>query len=96
MLENIRDVMIIISSFLVIVAALTFSVLTIIVFRKIFPTLDKARGFFSDLRSISSFVTDRVVEPITKGAIFAAGVRKALATLSKRSKRKGKNNGNGK
>ena len=96
MLEQVRDVMIIISSFLVITAALTFTVLTILIFRKVSPTLNAAQGFFSDLRSVSSFVSDRVVKPLTRGAILAAGIRKAITTLSKRSPRKEKDNGNGK
>jgi len=96
MLEQIRDVMIIISAFLVIAAALTFSVLTIVIFRKLSPTLDAARGFISDLRTVSSFVSGKVVKPVTTGAIFAAGIRQAIVTLSKRSHGKEKKNGNGK
>jgi hypothetical protein len=96
MLEQFRDIMIIISAFLVIGAALTFAILTIVVFRKVSPTLDAARDFFTDLRSVSSLVTGKVVKPITKGAIFAAGLRKAVTTLSERSHRKEKKDGNGK
>lgn len=94
MLEQIRDIMIIISSFLVIAAALIFSILIIVIFRKLSPTLDAAQGFFSDLRSVSSFVSGRVMRPIMRGAILAAGVRRAITTLSKRSHRKEENNGN--
>lgn len=96
MLEQVRDVMIIISAFFVVGAALTFTILAIVIFRKLSPTLDAARDFANDLRSVSSFVSSKVIKPITKGAIFAAGIRKAIVTLSKRSHRKEKNNGNGK
>jgi hypothetical protein len=96
MLEQIRDIMIIISSFLVIAAALIFSILTIVIFRKLSPTIDAAQGFFSDLRSVSSFVSGRVMGPFTRGSILAAGVRRAITTLSKRSHRKEEKNGNGK
>jgi len=85
MLEDFRDVMIIISAFLVIASALLFSVLTIVIFRKVYPTVDAARGFFSDLRTVSSFVSGKAVKPLTTGAIFTAGIRKAIVTLSKRS-----------
>ncbi len=95
MLEQIRDVMIIISAFLVIASALIFSVLTIVIFRKLSPTLDAARGLVSDLRTVSSFVSGKVVKPVTTGAVFAAGIRKAIVTLSKRSHGKEKKNGNG-
>ena len=93
MLEQFRDVMIIISAFLVIGAALTFTIVTILIFRKVSPTLDAARDFFVDLRSVSSLVSGRLVKPITRGAIFAAGLRKAVSTISARSHRKEKKNG---
>lgn len=96
MLEQIRDVMIIICAFLVIASALIFSVLTIVIFRKLSPTLNAAQGFFSDLRTVSSFVSGKVVKPATMGAIFVAGIRKAIVTLSKRSRGKEEKNGNGK
>lgn len=94
MLEQFRDVMIIISALLVIVSALIFSVLTIVIFRKLSPTVGAARGFLSDIRTVSSFVSGRVAKPLTTGAIFAAGMRKAITTLSKRSHRKEKDDGN--
>ena len=96
MLEQFRDVMIIISSFLVIGAALTLIILAIAIFRKVSAPLDAARGFFSDLRTVSSFVSGKVARPVTTGAIFAAGIRKAVASLSKRSHGKEEKNGNGK
>ena len=96
MLEQFRDVMIIISAFLVIASALLFSVLTIVIFRKVSSTLDATRGFFSNLRTVSSFVSGKVVKPLTTGAIFTAGIRKAIVTLSKHSHGKEKKNGRGK
>lgn len=96
MLEQFRDVMIIISAFFVVGAAITFTILAIVTFRKTSPTLDAARDFVTDLQSVSSLITNRVVKPITKGAIFAAGLRKAITTLSERSHRKEEKDGNGK
>ena len=93
LLEQIRDIMIIISSFLVIGATLVFSVLLVMVYRKLSPTLDSAQGFFSDLKGVSSLINDKVAKPLTKGAIFAAGLRQALSTLSKRSQKKEDNDG---
>lgn len=93
MLEQARDVVIIISGLMVALAALMFAILTIILFRKVSPTMDAAREFFTDLRSVSSVVTGQVVKPLTKGAIFAAGVRKAVATLSKGAHGKEKRDG---
>ena len=93
MLEQFRDIMIIISAFLVIGAALTFIILTIVVFRKITPTLDAAHDFFTDLRSVSSLVSGKMLKPVTRGAILAAGVRKAVRTISERSHRKERKDG---
>jgi uncharacterized protein YoxC len=83
MLEQARDVVIIIAGVSVAAAALMFTILMIVLFRKVSPTVNAAREFFTDLRSVSSVVTGQVVKPLTKGAIFAAGVRKAVVTLSK-------------
>ncbi|HEY48417.1 MAG TPA: hypothetical protein G4O13_00040 [Dehalococcoidia bacterium] len=94
MLEQVRDVMIIICAFLVIASTITFTVVTILIFRKVSPTLDSAKGFVSDIQSISSVVSGKMVRPAMKGAIFAAGLRKALVTLSKHSHRKEKNDDN--
>lgn len=95
MLEQFRDVMIIIWSFVGIGAILLIAALAFIIFRKISPTLDSAKGFFSDLRGISFLVSGSVVKPTIKGASFVTGVRKALATLSKLSQRKGEKRGKG-
>jgi Na+/proline symporter len=96
MIETARDVMIIISAFLVIAGAITFTVITIMVYRKVGPTLDAAQGFFTDLRSVSAFFTGRVMGPAVRGAAFAAGLRKAISTISKRAHSTGKGNGDGK
>ncbi len=93
MLEQARDVVIIISGLMVTGAALLFTILLIQIFRKVGPTLDAARDLFVDLRSITSIFTGQVVKPLAKGAIFAAGVRKAIASLSKHSHGKGKRDG---
>jgi len=93
MLEQFRDIMIIISAFIVIGTALLFSIIMILIFRKVSPTLDAARDFFIDLKSVSSLVTGKFVKPLTGGAIFAAGMRKAISSLSKRSQRKEKGDG---
>jgi hypothetical protein len=93
MLEQTRDVVIIVSGVMVAGAALLFSLLMIMTFRKVSPTLDAARDFFTDLKSVSSLFSGQVVKPLAKGAIFAAGVRKAIVTLSKRTQGKEKRNG---
>jgi hypothetical protein len=85
MLEQTRDVVIIIAGLMVAGAALLFSLVMIMIYRKVSPTLNAARDFFADLKGVSSLVTGRLVNPLTKGAIFAAGVRKAATTLSKRT-----------
>jgi hypothetical protein len=93
MLEQFRDIMIIISAFMVIGAALTFTLVTILMFRKIAPTLDAAREFAKDIRSVSSLFSGRMAKSLTRGAIFAAGMRKAVRTISERSHRKEKKDG---
>ena len=94
MLEQFRDIMIIISAFIVVGAALLFAITTFLIFRKASHALDAARDFFTDLKSVSSIVTGRFLKPMTKGANFATGMRKAISSLSKRSH--GKEKGDGK
>lgn len=94
MLEQVRDVVIIVSGITWLVAGLVLTIAMIVIFRKVLPTLNAARDFFTDLRSVSSIVTGRIVKPLTKGAIFAAGVQKAISTLSKHTHGKEKRNGN--
>ena len=98
MLEQVRDIMIIISCFMVIGAALLLSILTIIVFRKISSTVDAAQGFFADLKSVSSLVSGvsgKLVIPAIKGAVFIAGLRKAISTILKRTHGKEKDDVSG-
>ena len=90
MLEQVRDVVIIISGFMVIGAALIFTVLTIMVYRKVAPTLDAAQGFFTDLKRVSSAVSGKFSMRAIRGAVFAAGLRKAVSAFSKRAEGKEK------
>jgi len=94
MLEQVRDVVIIVSGIMWLVAGLVFTITMIAIFHKVSPTLDAARDFFTDLKSVSSLVTGRIVKPLARGAIFAAGVQKAISTLSRHTHGKGKSNGN--
>jgi hypothetical protein len=93
MIEQFRDIMIIISAFIVIGTALLFSIIMLLIFSKVSPTLDAVRDVVIDLRSVSSFVSGKFVKPLTGGAIFTAGMRKAISSISKRSQRKEKGHG---
>ncbi len=93
MLDQVRDVVIIVSGIMWLVAGLVFTIIMLVIFHKVSPTLDAARDFFTDIKSVSSLVTGRIVKPLTKGAMFAAGVQKAVSTLSKHTHGKEKRNG---
>ncbi len=94
MLEQVREVVIIVSGIMWLVAGLVFTIAMIAIFRKVSPTLDAARDFVTDLKSVSSLVTGRIMKPLTRGAIFAAGVQKAISTLSRHTHGKEKRHGN--
>lgn len=96
MLEQFRDVMIIVMAFMAIGATLVFALLTIITFRKVSQILDSAQGVFADLRGLSSLLSDTVVRPTIRGASFIAGARRVLSSLSKRAKVKEERSGKGK
>ncbi len=96
MVEQFRDVMIIIMAFIVIGATALIATLAFIIFRRISHTVDSIAGVFTDIRDVSSLVSNAVVKPTIKGVSFIAGARKVLSTLAKRSRRKEEGHGKGK
>jgi uncharacterized protein YoxC len=57
MLEQFRDIMIIISMFLFIGVALTLMIIIILLFRKISPVMDSARRIAGGVENVSSIVS---------------------------------------
>jgi len=71
---------------------LTFIWLTVLgflIFRRVKPILDSAKGTLGNIQGTSSFVSDVLVKPVIKVVSFATGVRKAMAVVAGLSKRKG-------
>lgn len=93
MLEDFRDVMIIIMAFMAIGASLLLATLAILLFRKVSQTVDTAHGLVSDVRDVTSLVSDSIVRPAIKGLSLVAGLKKAVNTLSKREDTKEKKDG---
>jgi hypothetical protein len=93
MLEDFRDVMIIIMAFMAIGASLLLATLAILLFRKVSQTVDTAQGLVSDVRDVTSLVSDSIVRPAIKGLSLVAGLKKAVNTLSKREDTKEKKDG---
>ena len=95
MLDEFRDVMIIIMAFMAIGAIAVFTALAIIIFRKISHTVDSVRAVATDISSVSTLLANSVAKPTIKGVSFAAGARRVLATLSKPARRKEERSGKG-
>lgn len=93
MLADIRDVMIIIMSFMAIGVTVMIGVATIIIYRKISHTLDTARGVIADIKAVSSIMSKSVVKPTIKGASVMAGAKKIISVLSKHSQKKEEDSG---
>ena len=96
MLEQFRDVMIIIMAFTAIGATIMFAALTFVIFRKISRTLDSVSALVSEIKSVSAFVSNSLAKPTIKGVSVAAGARQVLATIARFSRRKEDKSGKGK
>jgi hypothetical protein len=88
MLEQFRDVMIIIMAFTAIGTTVLFAALGIIIFRRISGTVKSVSDIVSDMRDVSSLVSNTVLKPGIRSVSFVTGARKALSTLAKRSRKK--------
>ena len=84
----IRDIVIVVFGVLGIGAFALFIYLLIVIFRKVSPILDAAKGTMSDIRGTSTFVSEALVNPIIKVVSFVQGARKALAFLTRFSRKK--------
>jgi hypothetical protein len=93
MLDQFRDVMIIIMAFTAIGAAILFAALSFIIFRKISRTLDSVTALMKEVRSVSALVSNSMVRPTIKGASLAAGARKGLSVIASFARRKEEKSG---
>ena len=84
-----RDWIIVVFAFLGVIGALVFIVSVLFILRKVSPILDSAKITFQNVKGTSSFVSEKVVEPIIKTYGFAAGARRTIGIITRLSKRKG-------
>jgi hypothetical protein len=89
-LENARDITIVVLGVLAILQLIVLLVLTIVIYKKVVPLLDKVGGVLDSAKAAatnaagtSKFVGEAVVTPIIKVAGFAAGVRRGVSTLGR-------------
>ena len=88
MLGDIRDIMIIIMAFMAIGASLLFAIVTFVLFRKLSSTIDTARDLVSEVKGITTLVSNTIVKPTVRGYSVFAGARKVLRVLSQREQKK--------
>ncbi len=93
MLEQFRDVMIIIMAFTAIGATILFAALTFVIFRKISRTLDSVSALVSEIKSVSALVSNSLAKPTIKGASVAAGARKGLSIIASFARKKEEKSG---
>ena len=93
MLDDFRDIMIIIMAFMAIGVTLLFATLTFVIFRKVSHTVDSVRLLVTEIRGVTSFVSSSVLRPTAKGVSFAAGARRVLSALSKHAREKEERSG---
>ncbi|MBE0481123.1 MAG: hypothetical protein IBX68_09100 [Dehalococcoidia bacterium] len=95
MLEQFRDIMIIISAFLFIGAVLAFIIVLALLFRKVSPIMNSARSIAGNIENVSSVVSGRMLGPVVRAVMVAAGLRRAASIFTKRSRGKEKKDGKG-
>ena len=86
-LAELRDLFIVIFSLVGIGATILFSILLLLVFRKIRSILDSGRQTLGNVRNVSSMVSDNIVKPLVSISSFLQGLRQALEFISRVSKR---------
>ena len=84
-----RDWIIVIFGFLGIGATVLFTILLVIIYRKITPILDAAEKTAATVRDTSSMVSRNVIQPIARLQGVMAGVRKATEVVSSMRKKGG-------
>jgi hypothetical protein len=86
-LAELRDLFIVIFALVGIGATILFSILLLLVFRKIRSILDSGRQTLGNVRNVSSMVSDNIVKPLVSISSFLQGLRQALEFISRVSKR---------
>ena len=87
-----RDWVIFIFGIFATLAAITVIAVALLVFLKLAPILDSAKGTLSNIRGTSSFVSGLVVKPIIQVVSFATGAQRTvgiITRLSRITRRKG-------
>ncbi len=82
-IDGLRDIVIVISSAIMVVVILFIGILLFLLYRRIKSILDAAGATTKMLHDISSHLTDGIIEPLTGVSSFSEGVRQGMETASK-------------
>ncbi|MCK4963630.1 MAG: hypothetical protein KAH98_02090 [Dehalococcoidia bacterium] len=85
-LAELRDLFIVIYCILGIGATLFFVIITFLIFRRILAILNAGKTIVSNIRSITSAVSQDLVKPLASIASVAQGIAKVLDFVSDRRK----------
>jgi hypothetical protein len=95
-LSSVRDLSIIILAFESIVIGILLGVLIVAVTKlirmlrdEVLPILYSTQETLGTIRGTTTFVSDRVVQPVVKVSSYTAGVRQAVSVLFSRSNGRG-------
>ena len=88
-LESLRDLVIVIYAIAGIIATIFVLVIVFLLFRKLGAVLDSAKSTVSNIQGTSRFMSETVVRPMIRVASVAQGVRHAIGTVVRFSRRKG-------
>lgn len=85
-LAELRDLFIVIYCILGIGATIFFTVIAFLIFRRILAILNAGKTIVSNIRSITSAVSQDLVKPLASIASVAQGIAKVLDFVSDRRK----------
>ena len=88
LLEQMRDIAIIVVAGLVTIQLLVLLVVTVTLYRKTGPLLDSARGAINNVQGTTAFLAEATVHPVIRVMSFISAVRTATGTVGKFRKRK--------
>lgn len=87
-LGELRDLFIVIYAIAGIGAIIFLSIIAFLIFRRVRSILDSGKATVTNIREITSMVSDKIVKPVTGVASFVQGLRRAVEFISGLSRRK--------
>jgi len=84
-----RDLVIVVFAGVGIIAAILVIVIALKTYLRLKPTLNSAKDASANIKATSALISETLVKPIIQVSSLVQGMRQAIATTSKLTRRKG-------